>query len=270
MTDKWPAWLVDSESVKHKLRETLLRSPIFGGTFDAAGTDAEGRRIVTLVKNRLVVRDLLTGTESNPVTVPQTGAENEPMGPFVGLVTLSNGSQVAVVFRAKSGKLFVGEPGTSMLDTRFHLPEEFRAAGMVPPRAEVLGGRLIFIGLHFSEDLLDRELVLNSRIRFMEGPQFEVSQTSSYWVDWDPTKRFARRMPILAEGGALGGHRQGGSGTGATTSGAVLFTAKGRRRASASTPVLLSSANEHSVVASVLHRNRNGLWQRDDRSARCD
>ena len=206
MSDEWPAWIVDNQSMKDKLRETLLRSPIFGGTFDAAGTDAEGRRIVTLAKNRLIVRDLLTGTESKPVTVPQTGAENEPMEPFVGLVTLSNGSQVAVVFRTRSGKLFVGEPGTRVLDTRFHLPEEFRAAGMVPPMAVVLGGRLIFIGLHFSEGLLDQELVLNPqelvlnpRIKFMEGPQFEVSRTSSYWVDWDSTKRTARRLPILAE-----------------------------------------------------------------------
>jgi hypothetical protein len=192
-------WIVDPEAAKAALRQALLRAPIYGGQFAAAAQDRDDHRIVLLDKDQLFVRDLDTGQSSRPFTVPP--ADDEAAGAprlSVGSTTLPDGSDALVVYRSNSSTLFVGARGaTELVPTEIRFPDAFARRQLNTMRAEISGGTIRLLGLHWQQGAVDTMGVL--QIREQPGPRSEIENPGNYLIDWQRLERRAFRLPIVAD-----------------------------------------------------------------------
>lgn len=81
------------------LREVLKRAPVYGGAFEAVGTDADARRVALLARDgEVFVQDLITGERSSfaAVTAQDHSQKNAPPFSVIGFV---DGVPSPVVYR---------------------------------------------------------------------------------------------------------------------------------------------------------------------------
>jgi hypothetical protein len=124
--DTWPSsWFVNIEPSKRAIRDVLLRSPVFGGTFEAAAWSSDGLHVVRFADGKLIVHDLSTGKDGESAELPRDragpGGPNIP--PSVGLITIGGKEQpVAFALDTESAKLFAGTQNSTLVDTGFVPP----------------------------------------------------------------------------------------------------------------------------------------------------
>lgn len=201
-SEPWPArWFINSERPKRVLRSALLKTPIYGGKFTAVGTDPSDQRIITLQHNRFVVHELATQIESFPAPLPSENAEpGIPFSLSVGLLPLPGNAEAVVVYQGSggSGSLLAARLGDKLRDSGFHIPEEFWNFATFPPRAEIIGGHLRFVGWRRAPDgFIGQEEVLP--VQTSISPNFAPDPQAPYVLDLQAAQRQFRRTPVLAE-----------------------------------------------------------------------
>src|SRR5262249_23650998 len=85
------------------VRDTLLRAPVFAGSFVAAAWNDAGNRIVTQKSNEsdLIVHNLLDDRDGPPTKQGRDVAPDDLKDPrFIGFLKLKNESESLVAFRA--------------------------------------------------------------------------------------------------------------------------------------------------------------------------
>jgi Novel STAND NTPase 1 len=129
------------DDARYKLISQILRSPRYGGRFEAVGVDATGARIARMTSSGAVsVQDLGRGGATSsvgtiPASVPIPGA---PWGPAIGFVA---GLGQPVVYRNGSLYYWAGSAfkAASVVDDL--LPPSFGQAN-IPPMLEINGGMI--------------------------------------------------------------------------------------------------------------------------------
>lgn len=184
--------VIDAEPSKKAVREALLRSPVYGGTFEAAAWDATGRRVIRLENNKLIVHNLTTGNDGKPSEVPaEVAAEGFSRPPSVGLITPQGGVERMIVFRNSSAKLLAGEEGSTLVERPVKLPNEFKEPGLL--RSDIFGERLRLIFTRWSGSINNRMEVL--QLSGWMDPNSDASNSNV--LAWHP--RRGPRQPVLAE-----------------------------------------------------------------------
>jgi hypothetical protein len=236
-----------------KLEETLLRAPIFGGSFPAT-IDPEGKRVAYfLYPNEdgtgTVVTATLPKTPSDQAPpepsdhpdgvkvsltgIVDTGAQNLPRPPpVVGFMQIatdgSHPSQQAVVVTpgnlvrpdvglSTDNSSAAAPPRDTTLDNvaivpltsqpgMASLPAEFANNSTFPPLIDVGNNRIRVSrmtfgggGLPLSLSLMSLALSTHSDGGFLVSSAVAVdSKPKAFDLDWDPSRRAARRIPTLA------------------------------------------------------------------------
>jgi hypothetical protein len=193
--ETWPgSWFVDLEPAKNALRNTLLRSPIFGGVFAAAAWDSKGRRVVRLENDKLVIRNLETGEDGLSSSLPASpGGQNVP--PSVGLITSQDGVERLVAFRIDTATLLAGKVGSPLVDTQFEPPTQ--VPGVFIPRADIFGERVRIIFMHFARTAIIKMEIL--QLSGATSEEFKREDLGNVALDWHPIIDQAPRQPTLAE-----------------------------------------------------------------------
>lgn len=189
--NSFASWFVNVEGAKEAIREELVRSPIFGGTFDAAAWSSDGHRIVRFVDDKLIVRDLSTGEDSKATEFPSDVGGGPKIPPSVGFMR-SEESEQLVAFRTSSATLFAGIPGSNLVDTGFVPPAP--QPGVFIPRADIFGRRVRINFLHFNKNAITQMDVLQ-----LSELRHEAVQEPLATLDWNPSKEQAVRQPVMAE-----------------------------------------------------------------------
>jgi hypothetical protein len=203
-SDTWPArWFVDAEPAKQAMRDILLRSPVFGGTFAAGSWDAKGRSIIRLDKGKLLVHDLMTGQNGKPSDLPDSPEPNIP--PSVGLLARADGGRELVAFRSYSAKVLTGQEGSTLAENSFTLPKDYLQPGhddaptavIFIPRADILRDHLRIIFMRFLQTTINGFGVL--QLSSTADGQLAPTSSGKVMLDWDPIRQQAFRQPVLAE-----------------------------------------------------------------------
>lgn len=194
--DSWPgSQFVSIERPKEVIRDVLLRSPVFGGTFEAAAWSSDGNRVVRFADGKLIVHDLSTGKDDEGAPLPRDSAgppgPNAP--PSVGLVK-NAGKEELVAFDTGTARLFAGPPNSTLVDTGFVPPP--LEAGYFVPRADIFKDRARIFFMHFDRNAVTQMNVLQLwEIKKGAKP----ASTGIVPLDWDPFAQQAFRQPIIAE-----------------------------------------------------------------------
>jgi hypothetical protein len=210
-TEAWP-WskVIGSEEAREELKATLLRSPVFGGSF-IAGMSSSGDKLAYLDYNpdhpadaRLMVQNLATeGPEGEPRRAPLGDILNPqmPRQPSVGFVSLDitgseQGNQAVVIAGANPEHLLTST-SEALQPASATVPQEFLANAGFPPIADFGAGALRFVRWHTKQGLFDGMSVVPTRAS--GGAEVHFVGGTAYDIDWQPAERSARRMPVLAD-----------------------------------------------------------------------
>ena len=161
--DHWPlSWFIDTNTPKRVIRNVLFRSPVFGGNFTAGAFAADGRRIVRLENDKLVVHDLTEGKDIKSYDLPIDSDERaaSSSSPSVGLITREDGSEGVVGFRSASATVWIEQEDLT-LKKGFMLPEKFQEPGEWNARAELFGNHARVIILRFDRSAIRGMSVLD-------------------------------------------------------------------------------------------------------------
>jgi hypothetical protein len=189
-------WFVGSDGPRNVLKGVLLRSPVFAGTFEAAAWSADGKRVVWLQDNTIVVRDLATEKESrSPLPDEDAGAPTS-----VGLTRLSDGTEAVAAFRIPKAQPIAGLEGSTLMPSPFAMPERLDTGkGIFISRADIFGTHFRVIAMNFAVSAINKIWVvpLSGTI----GAPFEVNYPAGelHELDWNPISRNALRLPALAD-----------------------------------------------------------------------
>jgi hypothetical protein len=190
-------WFVDSDAPRDAIRDILLRSPVFAGTFEAAAWDADGKRVVRLQNNKLIVRDLATGKES------QSGLPDEDAAAptSVGLEGRGDDIKTVAALRIPTAQPIVGSEGSTLTPSpRLDLPDELDTSkGIFISRADIFGTHFRLIAMNFVASAINKMWVVP--LSGTNGAPFKLDYPSGKLrdLDWDPIRRSALRQPVLAE-----------------------------------------------------------------------
>jgi energy-coupling factor transporter ATP-binding protein EcfA2 len=197
--DSWGLrWFVDLDPTKKAIREVLLRSPVYGETFEAAAWNPKGRRIIGSKDDKLIVHDLSSGIDGKPTEVPNQdqGVEGYALKgtQSVGFVGSEGVDQMLGLFDHK-GRLLVGEEGSTLQS----VPIDVAALepGRFISRVDFFGDHLRIIVLSFERNIVTRITTL--RFSGSAASGFKTDNPGGDEVDWQPVFRSALRLPVLAE-----------------------------------------------------------------------
>ncbi|QOZ23121.1 hypothetical protein XH93_05200 [Bradyrhizobium sp. CCBAU 51753] len=189
---EWPnSWFVDVEPTKEALRKVLLRSPAFGGTFEAASWNSDGTKFVSLRRGKLVVRDLTRNEDSSPSELAATAQGNVP--PSIGLISSDDSGDQLVAAHVDTGTLSIGRVGSKLVSPDYQLPPPPK--DVFVPRAEILGGRIRFILMHFAQNAISGVDV----VQLPAEGGMTWKNTEAEPLEWRPREQQAFRQPALAE-----------------------------------------------------------------------
>jgi hypothetical protein len=193
-------WFVDSDAPRTAIRDVLLRSPVFGGAFDAVAWDADGKRVVRLQYNKVVVRDLATGEESqSELPYEDVGAPTS-----VGLARIGDYPNAVGAFRIPKAKPIVGLEGSDLKASQLEVPKELDAAGIFISRADIFGTHFRVIFMNFIASAINQMWVVP--ISGTIDSRFEAHYPAGKLrdLDWQPLARQALRQPVLADAARRG------------------------------------------------------------------
>jgi hypothetical protein len=188
-------WFVDSNESRDALRGVLLRSPVFGGTFEAAAWDADGERVLRLEENKVVIRNLVTGNE----TESQLPEEKPGTPTSVGLT--DDRDDPVRALRMPTLTPIVGPEGAALTPSPgLKLPEELdQEKGLFFPRADIFGKHFRLIAINFRASAIEKMWVFS--LSGSKGTPFKLDYPANKLprLDWDPIERSALRQPVLAD-----------------------------------------------------------------------
>jgi hypothetical protein len=198
ISDGWlGSWFIDSEPSKEAVRNLLLRSPVYGGTFAAAAWDKKGQRVVSLQHTKLAVHNLRTGKDGQPAELTVRAEEGRPPPQYsVGLITEKDGADTIFTFRNDSGELLAGKEGSTLTGT-FVIPldDETKNGYYFVQRADIFGDHVRVILMHFARTVINQMGVV--RLPVPMDPSFKLNNPDDDLLPWRPQQAF--RQPILAE-----------------------------------------------------------------------
>jgi hypothetical protein len=190
-------WFVDSNAPREAVRDVLLRSPVFAGTFEAAAWDADGKRVVRLQDNKVVIRDLATGNESQSALPDEDAAAPTS----VGLKGRGDDIKAVTALRIPTAQPIVGSEGSALTPSpALVLPDELDTTkGIFISRADIFGTHFRLIAMNFVASAINRMWVVP--LSGTKGAPFKLDHPSGKLrdLDWDPVPRSALRQPVLAE-----------------------------------------------------------------------
>jgi hypothetical protein len=192
--ETWPgSWFLDTEPTKEALRKALMRSPIFGGTFDAAAWDASGRRVVRFEDGTLIVHDLESGGDRPAATLPrlENGAS---VPPSVGLITSGDVTE-AVAFRSDQKEPALLAGGASSPLRRMNIQIPAKPENVFITRTDIFGKHVRMLFSRYERNLVRGVQVL--QFTKSGASEFEGSGLSA--IEWEPGRDQALRLPVLAE-----------------------------------------------------------------------
>src|SRR5262249_33542681 len=181
------------------VRDTLLRAPVFAGSFVAAAWDAAGKRIITQKSNEsdLIVHDLLNDKDGPPTKQGGDVEEDDLSAPrFIGFLSLKDGNEKLVVFRSASGTVWAGDEG-SQLTKRFAIPGSFVGANDGIQEADIFSDHVRAIILQFDNGAISRMSVAELAGPLTSGVAPEALKEQN--LEWNPVKKLAPRQPVLSE-----------------------------------------------------------------------
>jgi hypothetical protein len=197
INDTWLGyWFINSGPSKNAIRDVLIRSPIFGGAFDAAAWDGDGRRVVQMEKNKLIVHDLTTGLDGKESQLP-FGTPERSVPLSVGLIKLDDAAEGLVAFSSAAAKPMAGKEGSRLVEGSFDRPEQLDQPGIFIPRADIFGTHFRIILMNFVGSAINQMRVLELSGSIQSG--FRSHNPSGNLLDWQPINRQALRQPVLAE-----------------------------------------------------------------------
>jgi hypothetical protein len=176
------------------VRDTVVRSPVYGGRFASGAWDSSGRYVARFDQNTLTIHDLKPGrdVESRDLSASEFSLPEGPVPPSVGFIATNDTIPAVVAFQSTDGTLLTLQ-GTeikkiSVLTTI--------APGTFIPRALVQNNELRIIILHyFNNAITQMGIVRGSDIlRTQSQPSFKEEI-----LDWQPLAQRALRQPILAD-----------------------------------------------------------------------
>ncbi len=188
---------IASDAPRKALTDILLRAPVFGGVFDAAAWDTDGRRVIRLQNNKIVIRDLTNGMESETM-LPANGA-NSPTS--IGLTRLANGAPTVAAFRIPTATPIVGSEGGALAPSAFDVPSELdpKSRPVFFSRADISKDYFRLIVMNYVASAINKMWVLPL---FGEvGKQFATPSLDDgiRELDWKPIERNAFRQPVLSQ-----------------------------------------------------------------------
>jgi hypothetical protein len=191
--EKFPGSLFFSaKEARTALQDTLLRSPVFGGTFDAAAWDAEATRIVRLEGSKLIVHYLATGKDGTPSVLP---SDERRVPGTISIGLRSSDAAPVTVFSSAFGVIFAGAEGATLSQADFKLPTALAGEqNQFVYRADIFKSQLRIVFMHFNGSVIDRMKLLN-----VFGSPSAGFTSEDHEVDWRPIRYGAARQPTLAE-----------------------------------------------------------------------
>ena len=197
----WPGSLfVSSKDTTEVLRDVLLRSPIFGGNFDAAAWDANGKSVVRLNDNKVIVRDLDKSQDTKSFALKSIDVKGATA---VGLMTSQSGTETVAAFSNAAIKPSiekVEQAHTILSEVDFDLPtalQEEMKKNLRIYRTEIFEKKFRIVFVHFVGSAMDGMQVLN--VSGSTATSFVPQSQTSLMVDWMPLQRRSLRVPVLGE-----------------------------------------------------------------------
>ena len=189
-------WFVSPDAPRKALRDILLRSPVFGGTFDAAAWDTGGKRVVSLQGNNVVVRDLASGKE-NQSTLP---SEDAGIPTSVGLMQLGEVSNAVAAFVIPTAQPLAGLEGSGLVPSPFKTPDELDTSkGIFISRADIFANHFRVIFMNFIASAINKMWVVPLSGKIDAPFKVDYPADKLRELDWKPVARYALRQPVLAE-----------------------------------------------------------------------